>query len=169
MEINCAKPYLYINMYAYVLISNYNLASLSPRLSYTAKWNYISLLSLRFSRNNKVHCVFAPAYTCSVRWRISGFRTSWFCFFLPQERRIAQQKEALKNEKEVAEKIAARAYTQQYLANLLPAVFTSLRHHGYFYDPVERGQPRHLLPFWLARVLPPSSAAASFLYICIRY
>ncbi len=62
-------------------------------------------------------------------------------FFWPQERRIAQQKEVLKKERETAEKIAARAYTQQYLAELLPAVFTSLRSHGYFYDPVEKGQP----------------------------
>lgn len=46
----------------------------------------------------------------------------------------------LKKERETAEKIAARAYTQQYLADLLPAVFTSLRGHGYFYDPVEKGQ-----------------------------
>lgn len=62
-------------------------------------------------------------------------------FLWPQERRIAQQREMLKKERETAEKIAARAYTQQYLADLLPAVFTSLRGHGYFYDPVEKGQP----------------------------
>ncbi|KAF3850030.1 hypothetical protein F7725_019749 [Dissostichus mawsoni] len=55
-----------------------------------------------------------------------------------KERRVAQQKEVLRKEREVAEKIAARAFTQQYLADLLPAVFTSLRSHGYFYDPVEK-------------------------------
>lgn len=47
----------------------------------------------------------------------------------------------LKKEKETAEKIAARAYTQRYLAGLLPAVFTSLRSHGYFYDSVQLGGP----------------------------
>ncbi|KAK2856100.1 hypothetical protein Q5P01_004835 [Channa striata] len=65
-----------------------------------------------------------------------------------KERRIAQQKEALKEEKEIAEKIAARAYTQQYLANLLPAVFTSLRSHGYFFDPVEKDIETDFFP-WL--------------------
>lgn len=53
---------------------------------------------------------------------------------------MAQQKEALKKEKEVAEKIAVRAYTQEYLSGLLPTVFTSLRSHGYFFDPVQNGQ-----------------------------
>ncbi|XP_047429959.1 radial spoke head protein 3 homolog [Mugil cephalus] len=65
-----------------------------------------------------------------------------------KERRIKQQKEVLKKEKEIAEKIAARAYTQQYLANLLPAVFTSLRTHGYFYDPVEKDIETNFFP-WL--------------------
>ncbi|KAM4522770.1 radial spoke head protein 3 homolog [Odontesthes bonariensis] len=69
-----------------------------------------------------------------------------------KERRIAQQKEVLKKEKETAEKIAARAYTQQYLANLLPAVFTSLRSHGYFYDPVEKDIETNFLPWLMAEV-----------------
>lgn len=46
----------------------------------------------------------------------------------------------MKKEKETAEKIAARAYTQRYLAGLLPAVFTSLRSHGFFYDSVQLGR-----------------------------
>lgn len=41
---------------------------------------------------------------------------------------------------ETADKIAARAFAQHYLADLLPSVYTTLREHGYFYDPVERGQ-----------------------------
>ncbi|XP_019940360.2 radial spoke head protein 3 homolog [Paralichthys olivaceus] len=65
-----------------------------------------------------------------------------------KERRIAQQKAVLEKERETAEKIAARAYTQQYLADLLPAAFTSLRNHGYFYDPVERDIETSFLP-WL--------------------
>lgn len=71
---------------------------------------------------------------------------------------MAQQKEVLKKEKETAEKIAARAYTQQYLADLLPAVFTSLRSHGYFYDSVERGQlPVAALPSCTTRTQLPFS------------
>ncbi|XP_029281379.1 radial spoke head protein 3 homolog [Cottoperca gobio] len=65
-----------------------------------------------------------------------------------KERRISQQKEVLKKERETAEKIAARAYTQQYLADLFPAVFTSLRRDGYFYDPVEKDIETNFFP-WL--------------------
>ncbi|XP_019519298.1 PREDICTED: radial spoke head protein 3 homolog, partial [Hipposideros armiger] len=39
---------------------------------------------------------------------------------------------------ETAQKIAARAFAQWYLADLLPSVFGSLRDGGYFFDPVER-------------------------------
>ncbi|XP_035000041.2 radial spoke head protein 3 homolog B [Hippoglossus stenolepis] len=65
-----------------------------------------------------------------------------------KERRIAQQKEVLRKERETAEKIAARAYTKQYLADLLPAAFTSLRTHGFFNDPVETDIETNFLP-WL--------------------
>ncbi|XP_040017452.1 radial spoke head protein 3 homolog [Gasterosteus aculeatus] len=65
-----------------------------------------------------------------------------------KERRMAQQKEALKKEKEVAEKIAVRAYTQEYLSGLLPTVFTSLRSHGYFFDPVQNDIETNFMP-WL--------------------
>ncbi|KAM7395216.1 hypothetical protein PAMA_006802 [Pampus argenteus] len=69
-----------------------------------------------------------------------------------KERRIAQQKEVLQKEKETAEKIAARAYTQKYLADLLPAVFTSLRSHGYFYDPVEKDIETNFFPWLMSEV-----------------
>ncbi|KAM4528758.1 radial spoke head protein 3 homolog isoform 2-T2 [Fundulus diaphanus] len=65
-----------------------------------------------------------------------------------KERRVAQQKEVLKKERETAEKIAARVFSQQYLAGLLPSVFTSLRNHGYFYDHVEKDIEVNFLP-WL--------------------
>lgn len=56
-----------------------------------------------------------------------------------KDRRIQQQREALFKEKETAEKIAARAFAQSYLADLVPTVFTTLNQNGFFYDPVERG------------------------------
>jgi hypothetical protein len=56
-----------------------------------------------------------------------------------QERRMKQQRDALLKEKETAEKIAARAFAQSYLADLVPSVFTKLNQSGFFYDPVERG------------------------------
>uniref|UniRef100_A0A3B3ZUW4 Uncharacterized protein n=1 Tax=Periophthalmus magnuspinnatus TaxID=409849 RepID=A0A3B3ZUW4_9GOBI len=65
-----------------------------------------------------------------------------------KERRIAQQKEVLKKEKEIAQKIAARAYTQQHLANLVPSIFTSLRCHGFFVDTVQTDVETNFMP-WL--------------------
>ena len=56
-----------------------------------------------------------------------------------KERRMQQQRQALMKEKETAEKVAARAFAQSYLADLMPSVFTNLNNGGFFYDPVERG------------------------------
>jgi len=57
-----------------------------------------------------------------------------------QERRIQQKVAATQKEAETSEKIAARAFAQSYLADLVPSVFSLLSNSGYFYDPVERGQ-----------------------------
>ena len=51
-----------------------------------------------------------------------------------------QQKEVLRKEHETTEKIAAHAFAQSYLADLVPTVFGTLSDNGYFYDPVERGK-----------------------------
>ncbi|KAM9339232.1 radial spoke head protein 3 homolog [Symphorus nematophorus] len=69
-----------------------------------------------------------------------------------KERRLAQQREVLRKERETAEKIAARAYTQQCLADLLPAVFTSLRSHSYFCDPVEKDIETDFFPWLMVEV-----------------
>lgn len=60
-----------------------------------------------------------------------------------QENRIKQQKAVLEKEKETADKIAARAFAQQYLSDLLPSVYSNLKDCGYFYDPVQRGKSQH--------------------------
>ncbi|XP_041462863.1 radial spoke head protein 3 homolog [Lytechinus variegatus] len=65
-----------------------------------------------------------------------------------KERRMKQQREVLKKEKETAEKIAARAFAQSYLADLIPSVFGTLNDNGYFYDPVERDVELGFVP-WL--------------------
>ena len=57
----------------------------------------------------------------------------------PQERRMKQQRNALLKERETAEKVAARAFAQSYLSDLVPSVFSTLTQNGFFYDPVERG------------------------------
>ncbi|ELW56015.1 Radial spoke head protein 3 like protein [Tupaia chinensis] len=55
-----------------------------------------------------------------------------------KERRKQQQWEIVHKHNETSQKIAARAFAQRYLADLLPSVFDSLRDSGYFYDPIER-------------------------------
>ncbi|KAM9461239.1 radial spoke head protein 3 homolog isoform 1-T2 [Clarias gariepinus] len=67
-------------------------------------------------------------------------------------RRIKQQRSVLKKERETAEKIAARTFTQHYLADLLPSVYAKLRDHGYFYDPVLRDIETGFLPWLMAEV-----------------
>ncbi|XP_057675118.1 radial spoke head protein 3 homolog [Corythoichthys intestinalis] len=69
-----------------------------------------------------------------------------------KECRIGQQKEAVRKEKETAEMIAAQACAQQFLSKLFPAVFASLRRHGYFYDPVERDIEINFFQWLMAEV-----------------
>ncbi|KAM3876119.1 radial spoke head protein 3 homolog B-like [Diretmus argenteus] len=69
-----------------------------------------------------------------------------------KKRRLAQQREVLQKERETVEKIAARAYAQFYLADLVPSCFTTLRGHGYFYDPVERDIETNFFPWLMAEV-----------------
>ncbi|XP_073432001.1 radial spoke head protein 3 homolog [Dendrobates tinctorius] len=69
-----------------------------------------------------------------------------------KERRKRQQREMLLKEKETAEKVAARAFAQQYLADLIPSVFSSLRDNGYFYDPVERDVETGFMPWLMGEV-----------------
>lgn len=58
---------------------------------------------------------------------------------------MKQQREIVKKEKETSDKIAARAFAQSYLADLVPTVFGTLSDNGYFYDPVERGKKKNYL------------------------
>ncbi|XP_013061487.1 radial spoke head protein 3 homolog B-like isoform X1 [Biomphalaria glabrata] len=69
-----------------------------------------------------------------------------------KERRMKQQREVLKKEKETAEKIAARAFAQSYLADLVPSVFGTLSDNGYFFDPVERDVEQGFLPWLMDQV-----------------
>ena len=64
-----------------------------------------------------------------------------------QALRTEQQTEATQKEAETSEKIAARAFAQSYLADLVPCVFGMLSENGYFHDPVEQGMILHLILF----------------------
>ena len=55
-----------------------------------------------------------------------------------KKRRMKQQMDVLPKERETVNKVAARAYAQSYLQDLVPAVFGTLHNAGYFVDPVER-------------------------------
>lgn len=69
-----------------------------------------------------------------------------------KERRMLQQREVLKKERETADKIAARAFAQAYLADLVPSVFGTLNDNGYFYDPVERDVETGFMPWLMEEV-----------------
>lgn len=69
-----------------------------------------------------------------------------------KERRMKQQRDILTKEKETADKIAARAFAQSYLSDLVPTVFGTLSDHGYFFDPVERDVEQGFLPWLLDKV-----------------
>ncbi|XP_071955474.1 radial spoke head protein 3 homolog B-like [Antedon mediterranea] len=69
-----------------------------------------------------------------------------------KERRMKQQREVLKKERETADKIAARAFAQSYLADLVPSVFGTLSDNGFFYDPVERDVENGFMPWIMEQV-----------------
>lgn len=55
-----------------------------------------------------------------------------------KDRRVAQEKQRLADRLELEEKIAARAYSNQYLATLHEGVMNDLFDEGFFYDPVRK-------------------------------
>ncbi|XP_048842399.1 radial spoke head protein 3 homolog [Brienomyrus brachyistius] len=69
-----------------------------------------------------------------------------------KERRIREQREVLQKENELAEKVAARAFAQQHLAELLPSVYTVLQQQGFFYDPTQRDVETGFLPWLMEEV-----------------
>uniref|UniRef100_A0A8C3KAY9 Radial spoke head 3 n=1 Tax=Calidris pygmaea TaxID=425635 RepID=A0A8C3KAY9_9CHAR len=69
-----------------------------------------------------------------------------------QERRKLQHMQMLQKQKETTEKIAARAFAQRYLTDLIPSVFNNLRESGFFYDPIERDIETEFLPWLMTEV-----------------
>ncbi|XP_015475868.1 radial spoke head protein 3 homolog [Parus major] len=69
-----------------------------------------------------------------------------------KERRRLEHLEKLQKQKETAEKIAARAFAQRYLADLIPSVFNNLHDSGFFYDPIERDIETEFLPWLMSEV-----------------
>ena len=65
---------------------------------------------------------------------------------------MKQQREVLELEEETARKIAARAFAQNYLSDLVPSVFGALSENGYFYDPASKDVEANFVPWLLERV-----------------
>jgi len=65
-----------------------------------------------------------------------------------KNRRIAEKIKLMEEKKEVAEKIAAKSFTNAYLSNLIPSIFETLNDNGFFYDPRETEIENYFLP-WL--------------------
>lgn len=55
-----------------------------------------------------------------------------------KDRRVAQEKQRVADRSALEEKIAARAYSNQYLATLHEGVMNDLFDEGFFYDPVKK-------------------------------
>mmetsp|Transcript_60551 Transcript_60551/g.131215 ORF Transcript_60551/g.131215 Transcript_60551/m.131215 type:complete len:371 (+) Transcript_60551:35-1147(+) len=55
-----------------------------------------------------------------------------------KERRVAQEKKRVQDRAELEEKIAARAFSGQYLSSMHEGVMDELFQDGFFYDPVKK-------------------------------
>lgn len=67
-----------------------------------------------------------------------------------KQRRMEQQRYVVQKEKETAQKIAAHAFAQRYLSDLVPTVYGNLSEQGFFYDAVEREVENLFIP-WLSQ------------------
>jgi hypothetical protein len=75
---------------------------------------------------------------------------------------MKQQADILRDEKDTALKIAARAFARGFMKDLIPTVFGLLSDHGYFYDPVERGNFSRMQAMYFAFVI-----SLPLLYSCV--
>ncbi|XP_053238272.1 radial spoke head protein 3 homolog isoform X1 [Podarcis raffonei] len=68
-------------------------------------------------------------------------------------RRKAQQVTANTKSSEVKQKISSRAFSLQYLSNLIPSVFNDLHNKGFFFDIIERDVEKEFLPYLMSGVV----------------
>ena len=66
-----------------------------------------------------------------------------------KERRKVQESERIVREKEVGEKVKARAYAKDYLGDLHENVFGNLMETGHFYDPLAKEVEEIFMP-WIS-------------------
>lgn len=68
--------------------------------------------------------------------------------FAEKQRRLNQERERIRAQTELQEKVAARAFAKSYLVDLSELVFEKLEDDGHFYDPVTREVETVFMP-WL--------------------
>lgn len=69
-----------------------------------------------------------------------------------KKRRLGQERARVKAEKELREKVAARAFASNYLTNLQKNAFSSLVQEGHFFDPLTAEVEEKFMPWLLSRV-----------------
>ena len=68
--------------------------------------------------------------------------------FAEKQRRFTQETDRLRQQAELGQKVAARAFARSYLANLSELAFDQLEDSGHFVDPVEKEIQDSFIP-WL--------------------
>lgn len=69
-----------------------------------------------------------------------------------RDRRIAQEKKRLSDRLALEEKVASRAFANQYLSDLHSGIFDDLQDEGYFYDPIKKEIEAQFMPDLLADI-----------------
>jgi len=75
-----------------------------------------------------------------------------------RDRRVAQEKQRQVDRKALEEKVAARAFANQYLSSLHEGVFDDLQEEGFFFDPVRKEVEDIFMPDLLSTISSRSNA-----------
>lgn len=75
-----------------------------------------------------------------------------------RDRRVAQEKQRIIDRKALEEKVAARAFANQYLSSLHEGVFDDLQDEGFFFDPVRKEVEDVFMPDLIGSISTRSNA-----------
>lgn len=81
--------------------------------------------------------------------------------FSEKQRRVKQEKERKRLQKQLQEKVAARSFAKNYLSELHSNVFTSLEETGHFYDPIRKEVQDVFLPWLMDSVVSEVSSVST--------
>mmetsp|Transcript_8609 Transcript_8609/g.21210 ORF Transcript_8609/g.21210 Transcript_8609/m.21210 type:complete len:157 (+) Transcript_8609:3-473(+) len=77
-----------------------------------------------------------------------------------KERRVAQERQRVAAEREVALKVASRSFSHRYVFDVVADVFDTLNNDGFFYDPLVREIETVFAPWLLEGVGGAAQAVA---------